>query len=112
NKAAKTSARNDDVELKEENEIPPAVVRPGISEDQADPLVDVGSNMQQQIGKVFAAVLASGTIRATKAARLATKKIGQVVGMDHFRWAIFHAFEIGKLLYFAHIVEDIDSTPI
>ncbi|GKD08084.1 hypothetical protein Tco_1187769, partial [Tanacetum coccineum] len=74
NKAADTSVRNSDAGSKEENGIPPAVVPTGTSEEKqvaADSLGDVGSKVQQEIGKEFAAMMASGTVRATEAAALA-----------------------------------------
>ncbi|GKF06417.1 hypothetical protein Tco_0037085 [Tanacetum coccineum] len=74
NKAADTSVRNSNAGSKEENGIPPAVVPTGTSEEKqvaADSLGDVGSKVQQEIGKEFAAMMASGTVRATEAATLA-----------------------------------------
>ncbi|GJX76545.1 hypothetical protein Tco_0323356 [Tanacetum coccineum] len=63
-----------DAGSKEENGIPPAVVPTGTSEEKqvaADSLGDVGSKVEQEIGKEFAAMMASGTVRATEAAALA-----------------------------------------
>nr|GEY02630.1 hypothetical protein [Tanacetum cinerariifolium] len=74
NKAADTSVRNSDARSKKENEIPPAVVPTGTSKEKqvaADPLGDVGRKVQQDIGKEFAAMMASGTVRTTEAAALA-----------------------------------------
>ncbi|GJV85123.1 hypothetical protein Tco_1525021 [Tanacetum coccineum] len=78
NKATNTSTRNSDAELKEENGIPHAIVPTGTSEEKqlaADPLGDAGSKMQQEVGKEFSALMASGTVRATEAATLATNKV-------------------------------------
>lgn len=45
-----------------------------------DPLGDARSKVQEEIGKEFAAIMASGTFRASEAAAIATKKIMQKYG--------------------------------
>nr|GFD20462.1 desumoylating isopeptidase 1-like [Tanacetum cinerariifolium] len=69
-----------DVESKEENRIPPAVVPAGTSEEKpvvADTLGDAERKVQQEIGKEFTAMVASGTVHVIEAASLATKKVVQ-----------------------------------
>lgn len=46
----------------------------------ADPLGDARSKIQGEIAKEFAAIMATGTIRASEAAALATKKVMQKYG--------------------------------
>ncbi|GJX33104.1 RNA-directed DNA polymerase, eukaryota [Tanacetum coccineum] len=46
----------------------------------ADPLGDARSKVQEEIGKEFVAVMASGTICASGAVALATKKVMQIYG--------------------------------
>ncbi|KAL4558582.1 hypothetical protein LXL04_036783 [Taraxacum kok-saghyz] len=63
--------------------VPPAVVPAGTSEPKpvpVDPLGDARSKVQEEIGKEFAAMMASGTLRASEAAALATKKVMQKYG--------------------------------
>lgn len=76
------SASNSDTKLKAKNEAPPAVVPAGASQEKpvADPLGDARSKVQEEIGKEFAAIMASGTFRASEAAALATKKVMQKYG--------------------------------
>ncbi|GKB34605.1 hypothetical protein Tco_0879547 [Tanacetum coccineum] len=95
NKAADTSVRNSNAGSKEENGIPPAVVPTGTSEEKqvaADSLGDVGSKVQQEIGKEFAAMMASGTVRATEAAALAPAGPTTCMGyLEH--WGTKHALQ-------------------
>ncbi|GJT73927.1 hypothetical protein Tco_1033213 [Tanacetum coccineum] len=50
----------------------------GTSEEKpADTLGDAGRKVQQEIGKEFTAMVASGTVHVTEAAALATKKMVQ-----------------------------------
>ncbi|KVH94242.1 protein of unknown function DUF862, eukaryotic [Cynara cardunculus var. scolymus] len=77
------SASNGNTKSTHENTIPPAVVPAGTPQDQkpiADPLGDARSKVQEEIGKEFAAIMASGTFRASEAAALATKKVMQRYG--------------------------------
>ncbi|CAI9107447.1 OLC1v1006798C1 [Oldenlandia corymbosa var. corymbosa] len=46
----------------------------------ADPLVDARSKVQEEIAREFAAIMATGTFRASEAAALATKKVMQRYG--------------------------------
>lgn len=78
------SASNGNPNSSRENTVPPAVVPAGTPpQDQkpmADPLGDARSKVQEEIGKEFAAIMASGTFRASEAAALATKKVMQKYG--------------------------------
>ncbi|KAJ0454010.1 putative PPPDE peptidase domain-containing protein [Helianthus annuus] len=62
---------------KTETVVPPAVVPTGTPQEKSavDPLGDVRNKVQEEIGKEFAAIMASGTLRASEAAALATKKV-------------------------------------
>ena len=68
------------------NAVPPAVKPAGeqqkSSSDQvaADPLGDARNKVQDEIVKEFAAIMASGTMRASEAAALATKRVMQRYG--------------------------------
>lgn len=66
----------------EEKVVPPAVVPAGVSEEKpvVDPLGDARSKVQEEIGKEFAAIMASGSLRASEAAALATKKVMEKYG--------------------------------
>nr|GEV25519.1 hypothetical protein [Tanacetum cinerariifolium] len=78
-----TTKKGDDPSAKKENVIPSAVVPAGTSEEKqvaADPLGDARSKVQEEIGKEFAAIMASGSLRASEAAALATKKVMQKYG--------------------------------
>ncbi|PWA49687.1 PPPDE putative thiol peptidase family protein [Artemisia annua] len=78
-----TSAKSSNAKSKEEKVVPPAVVPAGTSEEKTvanDPLGDARSKVQEEIGKEFAAMMASGTLRASEAAALATKKVMQKYG--------------------------------
>lgn len=73
-----TSAKTSDAKSKEENMVPPAVVPAGTSEEKpvaADPFKDARSKVQEEIGKDFAAMMASGTLRASETATLSNKKV-------------------------------------
>lgn len=78
------SASNGNTKSTLENTIPPAVVPAGKPLDKkpiaSDPLGDARSKVQEEIGKEFAAIMASGTLRASEAAALATKKVMQKYG--------------------------------
>lgn len=56
-----------------ENPVPPAV-------KPADPLGDARSKVQEEIGREFAALMATGTLRASEAASLATRRVMQKYG--------------------------------
>ncbi|WCJ38096.1 Desumoylating isopeptidase 1 [Euphorbia peplus] len=66
-----------------EKSIPPAVkpseavVANGVA---GDPLGDARSKVQEEIGREFAALMATGTLRASEAAALATRKVMQRYG--------------------------------
>lgn len=79
---ANASASGSDAKSKAKNEVPPAVVPAGTPQQKpvADPLGDARSKVQEEIGKEFAAIMASGTFRASEAAALATKKVMQKYG--------------------------------
>ncbi|CAI9300802.1 unnamed protein product [Lactuca saligna] len=60
---------------------PPVDVPAGTSQEKpVDPLGNARSKVQEEIGKEFAAMMASGTLRASEAAALATKKVMQKYG--------------------------------
>lgn len=81
---ASATASNGNTKSTLENTIPPAVVPAGKPLDKkpiaSDPLGDARSKVQEEIGKEFAAIMASGTLRASEAAALATKKVMQKYG--------------------------------
>ncbi|KAK9069355.1 hypothetical protein SSX86_011258 [Deinandra increscens subsp. villosa] len=79
---ANTSSTSSDAKSKTENVVPPAVVPAGTTEEKltVDPLGDARNKVQEEIGKEFAAIMASGTFRASEAAALATKKVMQKYG--------------------------------
>ncbi|KAI3760242.1 hypothetical protein L1987_50635 [Smallanthus sonchifolius] len=79
---ADASATSSDAKSKTENVVPPAVVPAGTSQEKptVDPLGDARNKVQEEIGKEFAAIMASGTLRASEAAALATKKVMQKYG--------------------------------
>lgn len=79
---ANASASGSDAKSKAKNEVPSAVVPAGTAQQKpvADPLGDARSKVQEEIGKEFAAIMASGTFRASEAAALATKKVMQKYG--------------------------------
>ncbi|PWA56225.1 PPPDE putative peptidase domain-containing protein [Artemisia annua] len=78
-----THQQSSDAKSKEENVVPPTVVPAGTSEEKSvasDPHVDARSKVQEETGKEFAAMMASGTLRAREAAALVTKKVMQKYG--------------------------------
>ncbi|CAI9288366.1 unnamed protein product [Lactuca saligna] len=54
---------------------------------KVDPLGDARSKLQEEIGKEFAAIMATGAFRASEAAALATKKVMQKYGHIHMNAA-------------------------
>lgn len=70
-----------------DNSIPPAV-KPAETREASsangvangDPLGDARSKLQEEITREFAAIMASGTLRASEAAALATKRVMQRYG--------------------------------
>ncbi|KAK1437365.1 hypothetical protein QVD17_03156 [Tagetes erecta] len=76
------TATSSDAKSKTENVVPPAVVPAGTPQQKPaiDPLGDARNKVQEEIGKEFAAIMASGTLRASEAAALATKKVMQKYG--------------------------------
>ncbi|KAL9992142.1 putative PPPDE peptidase domain-containing protein [Helianthus debilis subsp. tardiflorus] len=79
---ANASVTSGDAKSKTEDVVPPAVVPAGTSQEKpvVDPLGDARNKVQEEIGKEFAAIMASGTLRASEAAALATKKVMQKYG--------------------------------
>ncbi|CAH1434728.1 unnamed protein product [Lactuca virosa] len=62
---------------------PPVVVPVGTSQEKpviVDPLGDARIKVQEEIGKEFAAMMSSWTLRASEAAALVTKKVMQKYG--------------------------------
>lgn len=65
--------------------VPPAVQPAGTKEKSSggvagDPLGDARSKVQEEITREFAAIMATGTLRASEAAALATRKVMQKYG--------------------------------
>ncbi|KAK8521744.1 hypothetical protein V6N13_021825 [Hibiscus sabdariffa] len=52
----------------------------GAKEKTADPLGDARAKVQEEISREFAAIMAAGTLRASEAAALATRKVMQKYG--------------------------------
>ncbi|GMI85703.1 hypothetical protein like AT3G07090 [Hibiscus trionum] len=52
----------------------------GAPEKSADPLGDARAKVQEEISREFAAIMAAGTLRASEAAALATRKVMQKYG--------------------------------
>ncbi|KAL8262009.1 hypothetical protein R6Q59_026058 [Mikania micrantha] len=78
-----TTATSSETKPKTEHRVTPAVVPASTTHDKptkVDPLCDARSKVQEEIGKEFAAIMASGTLRASEAAALATKKVMQKYG--------------------------------
>ena len=73
-------------ESKTDNTIPPAVKPAGgqesscLSRVEGDLLGDARSKVQEEIGIEFAAIMATGTLRASEAAALATRRVMQRYG--------------------------------
>lgn len=80
----KVDNKSSETKVSQENVVPPAIVPAGTSEEKQvvadDPLGDARSKVQEEIGREFAAIMASGTLRASEAAALATKKVMQKYG--------------------------------
>lgn len=64
-------------EDKSTNAVPPAVKPAGAQAVAGDPLGNARTKVQEEIGVEFAALMATGTLRASEAATLATKKVMQ-----------------------------------
>ncbi|KAK9282281.1 hypothetical protein L1049_005195 [Liquidambar formosana] len=68
------------------NSVPPAIKPAGAQEKPPvngvgrDPLGDARSKVQEEIGREFAAIMATGTLRASEAAALATRRVMQRYG--------------------------------
>ncbi|KAF7825727.1 desumoylating isopeptidase 1 [Senna tora] len=91
NARTSSSARAVDVETKDKaedtvNSVPPAVQPAGEKHKSSsngvsgDPLGDARNKVQEEIVKEFAAIMATGTMRASEAAALATKRVMQRYG--------------------------------
>lgn len=69
-----------------DNTVPPAVKPAGTQDKQSvngvagDPLGNARSKVQEEINNEFAAIMATGTLRASEAAALATRKVMQRYG--------------------------------
>lgn len=68
-----------------EKSVPPVVKPSVVVEEQsvngvADPLGNARSKVQDEIGREFAAIMATGTLRASEAAALATRRVMQRYG--------------------------------
>ncbi|KAK8650778.1 hypothetical protein V6N13_140404 [Hibiscus sabdariffa] len=58
----------------------PSAKPTGAQEKTADPLGDARAKVQEEISREFAAIMAAGTLRASEAAALATRKVMQKYG--------------------------------
>ncbi|KAG7014502.1 Desumoylating isopeptidase 1 [Cucurbita argyrosperma subsp. argyrosperma] len=77
--AVKAKSEEDDAKPPEKT-TPAAAPQKLDANDVADPLGDVRSKVQEEIGQEFAAIMATGTLRASEAAALATKRVMQKYG--------------------------------
>lgn len=62
--------------------VPPPAVQPSASKDKVkeDPLGDARTKIQEEITREFTALMAQGTLRASEAAAMATKRVMQKYG--------------------------------
>ncbi|KAJ0244365.1 hypothetical protein HA466_0190070 [Hirschfeldia incana] len=62
--------------------VPPVVVQPSAGKEKVkeDPLGDARSKIQEEITREFTALMAQGTLRASEAATIATKRVMQKYG--------------------------------
>lgn len=60
--------------------VPPAVQPSASKEKVKDPLGDARTKIQEEITREFAALMAQGSLRASEAAAMATKKVMQKYG--------------------------------
>ncbi|CBI37318.3 unnamed protein product, partial [Vitis vinifera] len=74
--------------------VPPAVKPAVVKEKPAvsDPLGDARSKVQEEISTEFAAIMATGTLRASEAAALATKRVMQRYGHMNVATSQTHSF--------------------
>ncbi|XP_057484453.1 uncharacterized protein LOC130770859 [Actinidia eriantha] len=84
--AEKVKSEEQSAKVMESKTIPPAVKPTGgqdtssPSKVEGDPLGDARSKVQEEIGIEFAAIMATGTLRASEAAALATRRVMQRYG--------------------------------
>ena len=84
--AEKVKSEEQSAKVKESKTIPPAVKPTGgqdtssLSKVEGDPLGDARSKVQEEISIEFAAIMATGTLRASEAAALATRRVMQRYG--------------------------------
>ncbi|XP_010552057.1 PREDICTED: desumoylating isopeptidase 1-like [Tarenaya hassleriana] len=65
----------------ESDQVPPAMKPAGPTEQKMkDPLGDARNKVQEEIGREFAALMAEGTLRASEAAALATRRVMKKYG--------------------------------
>lgn len=79
----KKEEANKEAEKVSEKSVPPAVEPLGAQENSTvpgDPLGNARKKVQDEIAREFAAIMASGTLRASEAAALATRKVMQRYG--------------------------------
>ncbi|XP_038900005.1 desumoylating isopeptidase 1-like [Benincasa hispida] len=73
-------AKSEEDEAKPLKKTTPAGQQKSNTNGIADPLGDARSKVQEEIGREFAAIMATGTLRASEAAALATKRVMQKYG--------------------------------
>ena len=74
---AENNSKSEEQPTKADVQVLPAVKLAVVKENPAanDPLGDARSRVQEEISTEFAAIMASGTLRASEAAALATKRV-------------------------------------
>ncbi|KAJ4728501.1 desumoylating isopeptidase 1-like [Melia azedarach] len=81
-KTEKQPTKSREPEAKTVGGVPPPAAKPaeGVNRVAEDPLGDARSKVQEEISREFAAIMATGTLRASEAAALAMKKVMQKYG--------------------------------
>lgn len=81
-KTEEQPSKSKEPEAKKVNGVPPpaAKLAEGANRVAGDPLGDARSKVQEEISREFAAIMATGTLRASEAAALAMKKVMQKYG--------------------------------
>lgn len=84
-KSEKPVSKSNESKMTDIKAVPPAVVPAGTQKSSVDgvagdPLGNARNKVQEEIGREFAALMASGTVRASEAAALATRRVMQRYG--------------------------------
>ena len=81
-KASKSEEKSEDVKTSAPTEKASPVAQASSSKEKVkeDPLGDARSKIQEEITREFAALMAEGTLRASEAAAMATKRVMQKYG--------------------------------